>query len=336
MDYKPVIIEALTVLRKRDLAEKQPFKARAYQTVITQLQQIDGPITSMEQLQNIKGLGEAIQKKIQEIMATGRLASAERAKEEYPIEALSAFQNIYGVGPTKAKELTGQGFRSIGDLMAAVKRIPSILNDKQRIGLTYYEPLLERIPRDEMDEHKDILEHYLPFHAEIVGSYRRGAQSSGDIDVLLKMPQGMLPAQGKQQLAQIVQHLTEVKYIVEVLALGEHKCMAICKRDETSTPRRLDLLMVPEDQYAYGLLYFTGSDRFNVAFRQHCLQMGYTLNEKALMPQKAEKAQKQVPSMATEKDIFAFLGLQYVAPQERVDEKQIRRLIKRPTFPPTK
>jgi DNA polymerase beta len=332
MDYKPLIIEALTVLRKRDLAEKQPFKARAYQTVISQLQQITDPITSFEQLQHLKGLGDAIQKKIQEIMATGQLQSAERAKEKYPIEALSAFQNIYGVGPAKARELTDKGLRTIDELRANVQRNPSLLNDKQRIGLAYYEPLLQRIPRDEMDEHKDILEHYLPFHSEIVGSYRRGATSSGDIDVLLRMPQGMLPAQGKQQLAQIVQHLTEVKYIVEVLALGEHKCMAICKRDETSTPRRLDLLMVPEEQYAYGLLYFTGSDRFNVAFRQHCLQMGYTLNEKALTPLE----EKQVPPMATEKDIFTFLSLQYVAPQDRIDEKQIRRVIKRPTFPPTR
>ena len=334
MDYKHLIIDALTVMRKRDLAEKQPFKARAYQTVISQLQQLES-ITSFEQLQNIKGLGEAIQKKIQEIMATGRLASAERAKEKYPIEALSAFQNIYGVGPTKAKELTGLGMRTIDELRTNVQRNPSLLNDKQRIGLAYYEPLLQRIPRDEMDEHKDILEHYLPFHSEIVGSYRRGAPSSGDIDVLLKMPQGMLPVQGKQQLAQIVQHLTEVKYIVEVLALGEHKCMAICKRDETSTPRRLDLLMVPEDQYAYGLLYFTGSDRFNVAFRQYCLQMGYTLNEKALTPLQ-EKQEKQVIPMVSEKDIFTFLSLQYVAPQDRIDEKQIRRVIKRPTFPPTR
>ena len=334
MDYKPLIIEALTVLRKRDLAEKQPFKARAYQTVISQLQQIES-ITSIEQLQHLKGLGDAIKKKIQEIMATGRLASAERAKEQYPIEALSAFQNIYGVGPTKAKELTGLGLRTIDELRANVQRNPSLLNDKQRIGLAYYEPLLQRIPRDEMDEHKDILVHYLPFHSEIVGSYRRGAPSSGDIDVLLRMPQGMLPAQGKKQLAQIVQHLTEVKYIVEVLALGEHKCMAICRRDETSTPRRLDLLMVPEEQYAYGLLYFTGSDLFNVAFRQHCLQMGYTLNEKALTPLQ-EKQEKQVIPMASEKDIFTFLSLQYVAPQDRIDEKQIRRVIKRPTFPPTR
>lgn len=323
MDYKPLIIDALTVLRKRDLAEKQPFKARAYQTVITQLQQIAHPITSIEQLQHLKGLGDAIQKKIQEIMATGRLASAERAKEQYPIEALDAFQNIYGVGPAKAKELTGLGLRTIDELRAAATANSSLLNDKQRIGLAYYEPLLQRIPRDEMDEHKDILEHYLPFHSEIVGSYRRQAPTSGDIDVLLRMPRGMLPAQAKQQLAQIVQHLTEVHYIVEVLALGEHKCMAICRRDETSIPRRLDLLMVPEDQYACSLLYFTGSDRFNVAFRQYALQKGYTLNEKALT---VVDAKQQPPtSLVEEKDIFAFLGLKYVEPQNRIDARQITR-----------
>ena len=321
MDYKPLIINALTVLRKRDLAEKHPFKARAYQTVITQLQQISDPITSIEQLQHLKGVGDAIQKKIQEIMTTGSLASAERAKEKYPIEALDAFQNIYGVGPAKAKELTEQGLRTIEELRAAVQRTPSILNDKQRIGLAYYEPLLQRIPRDEMDEHKDILEHYLPFHAEIVGSYRRQAPTSGDIDVLLRMPHGMLPAQGKQQLAQIVQHLTEVHYIVEVLALGEHKCMAICRRDETSTPRRLDLLMVPEDQYGCALLYFTGSDRFNVAFRQYALQKGYTLNEKALTPLDGLPP----TSLPEEKDVFTILGLKYVEPQNRVDARQITR-----------
>jgi DNA polymerase/3'-5' exonuclease PolX len=321
MDYKPLIIDALTVLRKRDLAEKHPFKARAYQTVITQLQQIADPITSIEQLQHLKGVGDAIQKKIQEIMTTGSLVSAERAKEKYPIEALDAFQNIYGVGPAKAKELTEQGLRTIEELRAAAQRTPSILNDKQRIGLAYYEPLLQRIPRDEMDEHKDILEHYLPFHAEIVGSYRRQAPTSGDIDVLLRMPHGMLPAQGKQQLAQIVQHLTEVHYIVEVLALGEHKCMAICRRDETSTPRRLDLLMVPEDQYGCALLYFTGSDRFNVAFRQYALQKGYTLNEKALTPLDGLPP----TSLPEEKDVFTILGLKYVEPQNRVDARQITR-----------
>lgn len=326
-DYKPVMVHAFDILRKRDLADKQPFKARAYQTILTQLAQLDGPVHSYEDIQHFKGLGEKIEQKLREILATGQLQSAERANAAYPIEALTQFQNIYGVGPAKATELTQLGLRTIQELRTAVQKTPSLLNDKQRTGLKYYEPLLERIPRQEMEEHKDILLHYLPFHAEIVGSYRRGAADSGDIDVLLSIPPTFSPQQVKSELARIVSHLQEATYIIEVLALGEHKCMAICQRDETSTPRRLDLLMVPDAEYAYGLLYFTGSDRFNVAFRQHALQKGHTLNEKTLTPLKSAM---QAPRMNEEKDIFTFLGLKYIPPEERVNEKQILPVQRRP------
>ena len=81
MDYKETIIQALDVLRKRDLADKQPFSARAYATVIQQLKQYDGPITSYEQVGSMKGVGEKIQKKIKEIIETGHLRSADRAME---------------------------------------------------------------------------------------------------------------------------------------------------------------------------------------------------------------------------------------------------------------
>ena len=137
MDYRETIIQALDVLRKRDIADKQPFKARAYQTVITQLKQRQEPVTSFEDVQAMKGLGENIEKKIKEILETGQLRSAERAKEMYPLEALEAFQNIYGVGPAKATELTKQGFRTIQDLRTEILRNPKLLNDKQTIGLNY-------------------------------------------------------------------------------------------------------------------------------------------------------------------------------------------------------
>lgn len=326
MEYKQTIIDALDVVRKRDLADKQPFKARAYQTVITQLKHLEGPVMTMEDLVSIKGMGEAIKKKIQEILETGQLQAAERAKASHPIEALTAFQNIYGVGPAKAMELTAQGFRTIQDLRAN----PAVLNDKQKVGLIYYEQLLERIPREEMEEHCDILLHYLPFPAEIVGSFRRGLATSGDIDVLLRIPKGLTNV--KQHLAQIVSKLIKAGYIQEVLAIGEHKCMAICRRDESSTSRRLDLLMTPEEEYACALLYFTGSDRFNVAFRQHALTKGYTLNEHALTVVKgsangsANGSAKAVPPMETEQDIFRFLRLRYIPPTERVDNQQIIRM----------
>jgi len=323
MDYKETIIQALDILRKRDVADKQPFKARAYQTVITQLKQRVEPVTAWEDVATMKGMGEKIEKKVKEILETGHLRSAEKAKELYPIDALDAFQNIYGVGPAKATDLTKEGFRTIAELRAAVEKNPKLLNDKQKIGLQYYEHLLQRIPRAEMEEHRDILFHYLPqpFTGEIVGSFRRGAVNSGDIDVLIRVPNGMTTAEVKKQLANYVEYLTKTGYIKEVLAIGEHKCMAICQRDESSTARRLDLLMTPEDEYAYSILYFTGSDRFNVAFRQRALDKGYTLNEHTLTVVKDQV--KPVPPMKSEEDIFRFLELRYIPPTERVDSKQI-------------
>jgi len=323
MEYKQLIIDALDVLRKRDVADKQPFKARAYANVIGQLKRMDS-VTCYEDLQGIQGMGEQIKKKIKEILETGSLRSAEKAKEHYHLDVLDQLQNVYGIGPAKATELVQGGIRSIEQLRNESKHT-KLLNDKQTIGLKYYEELLERIPREEMIEHEDILRHYgAHLSIEIVGSYRRGAPTSGDIDVLIKVPTGTTAA---QQLADYVKQLMEVGYIEEVLALGEHKCMAICRVDESGTARRLDLLLTPQQEYAYALLYFTGSDRFNVAFRQYALEKGYTLNEHTFTPMKQSAP---VTLMESEKAIFAFLGLRYIDPDQRVDEKQILPLHKRP------
>jgi DNA polymerase/3'-5' exonuclease PolX len=79
--------------------------------------------------------------------------------------------------------------------------------------------------------------------------------------------------------------------------------------------------MTPDHEYATALLYFTGSDRFNVAFRQHALNRGYTLNEHALKP--LTEVSTSPPYFATENDIFRFLGLRYIEPSHRVDSNQI-------------
>jgi DNA polymerase beta len=354
-DYKQTIIDSLDILRKRDLADKSPFGARAYAKVITQLKNFDGPITSYQDVQGIDGIGEKIQKKIKEILETGVLASAEKAKELYNIDALDAFQNIYGVGPAKATELVKAGYTNITQLREAIKKNPKLLNDKQKIGLKYYEDLLERIPRDEMEEHRDILDALKPvemedYETEIVGSFRREAQNSGDIDVLIRVPDGTDAKTAKENLALYVKMLEGFGYIEEVLALGEHKCMAVSRIDEellselderrymaigrmyNGKARRLDLLMTPDDEYAYAILYFTGSDRFNVAFRQYALDKGYTLNEHKLTP--IRTGVTTVPYMKTEKDIFKFLGLRYIEPSKRVDHNQIIPIKSRPKVAP--
>lgn len=331
-DYKPIIIESLDILRKREIANKETFKARAYAKVISQLKYHSDPITNLDNLQSIQGIGEKITKKIKEILETGELKVAERAKEIYQIDALDALQKIYGVGPSKANQLIASGINSISKLREELKNDSKILNDKQRIGLKYYDDLLERIPRNEMEQHRDRILGSLPeemkeFQTELVGSFRRNAESSGDIDVLIRVPKNIPSKMVCQYFYDYVQHLIDKKYIIEILALGEHKCMAIC-RIGGGKARRLDLLMTPDEEYAYSLLYFTGSDRFNVAFRQYTLQKGYTLNEHRLTPLNDDVPIP--PYMTSEKDIFRFLKLRYIDPSQRVDNKQIIQVIYKP------
>ena len=94
------------------------------------------------------------------------------------------------VDPKKAQELVNSGIKNIDDLRS---RQNELLNDIQKVGLRYHEQIQERIPRSEIEEFEDIFKGIFANVAkgspdakfEIVGSYRRGAQTSGDIDVII-------------------------------------------------------------------------------------------------------------------------------------------------------
>ena len=60
--------------------------------------------------------------------------------------------------------------------------------------------------------------------------------------------------------------------------LGKTKKLTIAQLPG-KTPRRIDFLYSPPDEYAFAVLYFTGSKDFNVAMRGRATKIGYTLNE---------------------------------------------------------
>jgi DNA polymerase beta len=178
----------------------------------------------------------------------------------------------------------------------------------------------------------DTMQSSEDYHLAVVGSYRRGSESSGDIDVLIRIPSCISSKDAITVFHRYIDSLVMVGYIQEILAKGDHKCMAICRLGK-GRARRLDLLLTPDAEYSYALLYFTGSDRFNVAFRQHALDKGFTLNEKGLVELKRERGgvgvglkpriKRAIPYMESEKDIFEFLGLRYIKPSQRIDARQI-------------
>ena len=342
-DYKATIIDSLETLRKKEVASKETFKARAYKKAIDGLKTVES-IRSYEDVEGVAGIGEKIREKIMEILSTGELASAKRAAASHAVhEELMA---VYGIGPAKAAELVAAGIGSVADLRVAVAADGALLNDKQKIGLKHYEDLLQRIPHSEMLEHQAMLAELLPEEVErgqskigplsaagspaadattsfeIVGSFRRGAETSGDIDVLIRVASGQ---NGKKLLRDYITMMTGFGYLIETLALGDKKFMGICQLPGQPA-RRLDILMTPEAEYPYAVLYFTGSDTFNIAVRQWALERGYTLNEHKLTP--IREGVKPVPAMAGERDILRFLRISYVAPELRTGVAVLRPLAK--------
>lgn len=311
MDYKASIIDALELMRKKEVAAKERFKAAAYAKAISSLRKSPGPIHNIKDLDMTSGgIGEKIMKKIKEVIETGSLAAAERVRNEMSLDAYDALLAVYGIGPSKARELIEkEGIRSIAGLREAIAARPRILNEKQKIGLRFYEDLLERIPRSEMEEHQRVLLGSLPSGTtgEIVGSFRRGAESSGDIDILVR-------GEDVKMFEDYVDTLVLSGYITDILAQGDKKCLAVC-RLPGARARRLDILLTPSVEYAYAVLYFTGSADFNVAFRSWALERGYSLNEHTLTAVREDVA--PVPQMREESDIFRFLGIKWVEPRDR-------------------
>lgn len=313
-DFKPILIAELDVLRRVSLLETAgTFKARSYASAIKTL----SGLPTIRSLADIPastkgdGLGKEIRIKIQRILETGSLDISPEVRAR--ADAMDTLSGIYGVGPKKVEELLAAGYMTIAQIRAAVTNKTLTLNRNQLTGLRYYEDINSRIPRTEMEAHAALLMSAKPASLEgrIVGSYRRGATSSGDIDMLVRTTDASVDV--GVALAEYVKTLQREGYIKDVLAQGAHKCLAVSQLPSCRA-RRLDLLVTPPEEFPFAVFYFTGCDTFNVAVRSHALTRGFTLNEHALTQVSTGRT---VGGIRTEKDIFAALKIQWREPHER-------------------
>ena len=293
------------------LKQGEPFRARAYQKAQESIMSFQDDIVSPEQLKGLPGIGSTIMEKLNEYMTTGTLKVLEREKNN-PVNILA---DIYGIGPKKAKELVEKGIVSIAQL----RDNQQMLNDIQKVGLRYYEDILKRIPRSEIEQYETIFVNDFKKVAtptsrfEIVGSYRRGAQNSGDIDVIIT-------SESPQVFVNFINELIKEKIILEVLSRGNTKCLVIAKIPSSDSARRVDFLYSSPEEYPFSVLYFTGSKIFNTVMRHQALQMGLTMNEHGLYKMEGKKKGDKVDHVfKDEKDIFDYLNMVYKTPVERID-----------------
>lgn len=315
--YNEELISAFNEIDDLLSKKGEHFRAKAYREASESIVLYENDITSVNDLNNIPKLGKTTLNKLTEYINTGKIQMLENERND-PINILT---KVYGIGPKKAKEFVAKGITSIEDL----KENTGLLNNAMKIGLTYFEDIEKRIPREEIDIYKKVFEGIFskvtPPNSsfEIVGSYRRNAKTSGDIDLIITNKDN-----DQKAFIKFIDALIKEKVIVEVLSRGKSKSLTITKI-ENKPARRVDFLYASPEEYPFSILYFTGSKIFNTIQRQRALKLGYTLNEHGLYHiENGKKTDKVDKTFDSERDIFKFLGMEYIEPPNRIDSRSVK------------
>lgn len=196
------------------------------------------------------------------------------------------------------------------------------LKHEQLVGLKYFEDIQKRIPRPQITKMEMVLKYVCEQIDKdlifvICGSYRRGKETSGDIDMLLthkKLHKKEDIDNNTSVLKRLVNVLTQLDFLIDHLTLdGNCKYMGICKLDEYIIARRIDIRLIPYDGLAASMLYFTGSKNFNTEMRAHAKMKGYKLNEYGLY----KINDNELIPARTEEKLFEILGYEYLEPTKR-------------------
>jgi len=309
-----------------ELKGENPFKTRAYSNAARALDGLAEPLEKLvaeQRLGDIPGIGEAIEKKITELVTTGRLKYYEELKASIPSGLVEMLQ-IPGVGPKKIKALRDKlGLETIAQLEAACQAGDVAALDgfgeksQQKIlegiahrrvyasrhhlhtALAVAEPVLESLR-----QHPDVI------RCSTGGSLRRWRETIGDVDFLVST----------KKPAAVIDFFTGQPGILSVSAKGETKASVILAGGVQA-----DLRVVSDAEFPFALAYFTGSKEHNIVMRQRAIARGLRLNEYGLFKSKEEtRDPKLLVPCKTEEDIYEKLGLAYVPPELREDHGEFK------------
>jgi DNA polymerase (family 10) len=330
-----------------ELQGENPFKVRAYQTGARALEAIEEQelawLVAENELQNVKGIGDALAKKIAELHTTGRLEFFEKLKAQVEPGLIEMLQ-IPGLGPKKIRALRDKlGIASIAALTQACH--DGKVAELDGFGAKTQEKILAGIKNREAYGRRhlwwDAWEIAGPIveglralpavkRAEAAGSLRRGLETVGDLDFIV----------AATEIAPVVEWFCTQPGVKEVTARGETKASV---RFENGL--QADLRIVPDEQFVFALHHFTGSKDHNVQMRQRALARGLSLSEWGLVAaegagtvkekiadrglrsgdssggasSRGDKSEIRNPKseIRSEGELFAALGLKFIPPELR-------------------
>ena len=260
MNKKELIIKNLEKLKISYLDdESKKWNIRALNIALKNIKEYDDEIISGKDLKDkIKGIGDKIAKRIDEILENGCIKELENL--DLNENSYDELMSIIGVGKSRAKDWIKLGIKSINDLKENIKNNNLKITKNIELGLKYYDDMKHRIPREEIDNMKIIIEKIIlqtnkDLIYNICGSYRRGNKDSGDIDVLITHKEYIDENNKFNFLSKIISNLKKENFVIDDLTKGNKKFMGFCKLNNKSLARRIDMLFIDYKSYYSSILY---------------------------------------------------------------------------------
>src|SRR5437016_9853914 len=235
MDKEQVAKILVNVATLLDLKGENPFKSRAYVNAARALEEMSEPLDKViaeERLVQVNGSGESIQKKICELITTGKLAYYEELSAATP-PGLVAMLDIPGVGPKKIKALHDElGIETVEQLEQACKE--GKIAKLKGFGEKTQQNIVEGINRRRAYASRHLISEALPLadsllealrsHPNVIrcssaGSLRRHREVIGDIDLLAS----------SKRPPSVLDFFTQQPGILNVIAKGDTKASVLLK-----------------------------------------------------------------------------------------------------------
>lgn len=303
-----------------EIEDANPFRVRAYRNAARTVRGLPRELSELVEegrdLTKLPTIGKDLAAKIKEILATGRASALDKLHKEVPA-SLEVLLSIPGLGPKRVKTLYHElKIETLKQLEQAARA--GSLHTLDGFGRKREQQILETITthrkkkqrflRSTAAEYaKSLVQHLQQIKGVkdvvVAGSFRRGLESVGDLDILVSAAAG----------TPVMKRFIEYDEVVEVLSKGATRSSVVLR-----SGLQVDLRLVKAAQFGAALHYFTGSKAHNIQVRRLGQQRGLKINEYGVF-----KGTKRVAGK-TEESIFKSVGLIYIPPELREGRHEIK------------
>jgi DNA polymerase (family 10) len=299
-----------------EILGEQGFRVLAYRRAATRIRETGASVAELAlagSAKELPGIGATIEAKIVELTETGAMEALEKRRAEVPDE-VTQFLRLPGLGPKTAARIWRElGVTTLEGLREAAEQ--QRVRTLQGLGAKSEEKILEALAKGfgPEPETRGLLAVGLPVVRDVVaalrehpasvevseaGSVRRGRETFRDLDVIATATDAKA----------LIGHFVALPWVLEVAARGDTKATI-----ETKQGIRIDLRVVPPEDFGSLLQHFTGSKDHNIALREEAQRRGLSISEYGVTVVETG----EVHRFANEEGLYRFLGYALIPPELR-------------------